>query len=107
LYEYAPVREMVRRGWLPPSESVAVLESSVCRFFDVNSLDEEPQPLKMAARMSTPYNVPLTSAQRAWLARAKQLARCVHAGKFNPAGAQATVEKLRLLTHEPKETRHV
>jgi len=107
LYEYAPIREMIRRGWIEGSGSIDELESSVCRFFGVRSLDETAGLLDVAARKSTPYSVPLTPAQRAWVTRAKQLACSVHAATFSPAKQQATVDRLRLLVHEPKESRHV
>ena len=40
LFDYAPVKEMIRRGWIKAAESIEEQERIVCQFFEVNSLDE-------------------------------------------------------------------
>lgn len=42
IYSKAPVREMVKRQWIEPSADPAVLQSRVCQFLGIASLDEEP-----------------------------------------------------------------
>ena len=106
LYEHAPVKDMIRRGWIPASESVDVLEASVLRFYGTQSLEEEPE-LAYAARKSTSYSTPLTPAQKAWMVRARQLAQALQVAPFSPQAAEVAVEKLRLLTHEAREARHI
>ncbi len=107
LYAKAPIKEMVRRGWIEPSDNVAVLEGRVCRFLGVGSIDEEPDVPLHAARKSTPYDRPMTTAQRAWLFRARQLARAVDARSYSAEGLEEAMRGLRLLVHVPQEVRHV
>ena len=107
LYSKAPITEMVRRGWIVPSESVAVLNDQLCRFFGVKHLDEEPEVLRHAARKSTSYSGPPTPPQMAWLCRARQLARIVQVGRYSQHTFDEAVNKLRLLRHAAPEVRHV
>src|SRR5206468_4146612 len=57
LYERAPVKELIKRQWIEPSENIAVLEKRVSAF-----MEEIPH----AARKSTAYG-DVTPAQQAWL----------------------------------------
>lgn len=107
LYAKAPVKDMVKRGWLEPSASIAVLEARVCKFLEIATIDDEPNALPHAARKSTPYSEPPTSAQVAWLYRVRQLARAVQAQPYSAAGLSDLVARLRLLSHAPPEVRHV
>ncbi len=107
LYNKAPVKDMIRRAWIEPSDNITVLESRVLKFFQIESLDEEPPVPLHAARKSTGYDQPLTPAQQALLFRASQLARAVHAETFSDAALDEAVRRLRLLLHAPQEIRHV
>jgi len=107
LYNKAPVKDMIRRGWIEPSDNIDVLEGRVCKFFQIKSLDDEaPVPLH-AARKATAYSQPLTASQKAWLFRAMHLAHAVHAQPFSDEGLDEAVSRLRLLLHAPQEIRHV
>lgn len=106
LYAKAPVKEMVRRGWIEPSDNVVVLEGRVCRFLRIDRIDDEPDTPLHAARKSTPYGQ-LTVAQRAWLFRASQLARAVDAKPYSGEVLEDAIWRLRPLLHAPQEVRHV
>ncbi len=106
LYGYAPVKEMVRRGWIEPSDSVAVLEQQVFDFFEIASFDEE-LVFFFAARKSTSYDDALTPGQKAWLARAKKMARAVSVGPYSVEKLDAAITQLQGLLHVPQEIRHV
>lgn len=103
LYQAAPVKEMIRRGWIEGTDSVEVLEKQVLDFFGIKGLDEEPQFWPYAARKSAAY----TTLTRAWLFRARHLARAVRAKRFGPRAVEETLEGLRELLHAPEEVRHV
>ncbi|HEY8599312.1 MAG TPA: HigA family addiction module antitoxin [Thermomicrobiales bacterium] len=107
LFEKAPVKDMIRRGWIEPSDNIAVLEGRVLKFFNIKSLDAEPQIPRHAARKSSAYDQPLTTGQRAWLFRAYQLARGVHAEAFSENSVEAVTNRLRQIMHAPQELRHV
>jgi HTH-type transcriptional regulator / antitoxin HigA len=81
IYELAPVAEMRRRGWIRNSRKVAELEHDLCDFFSTESIDEEPELSRHAARKSLAYTG-VTSAQRAWLFRVEGLARQLEAEPY-------------------------
>ncbi|MBM3476717.1 MAG: HigA family addiction module antidote protein [Armatimonadetes bacterium] len=98
LYAYAPIKEMAKRNWIEPSESVEVMESRLKRYFGVSDLDEEPR-LACAARRGTRE---ISPAQVAWLFRAKHLAEAVWAEPFSSQSlAQGTAELRSLLSNAP------
>lgn len=99
LYEKAPMKDMLKRGWLAPSENIDVLEKQLDAFF------AEPV-LGAAARKSTPYDE-TTTAQRAWLHRAKHLAATIDARKYSEHRLLSGLDKLKALMVEPEEVRHV
>lgn len=83
LYEFSPVKDMVKRGWISATESADDLEASLNDFYGREVLGPEAIGFPMAARKSTDYSVPATPAQSAWARRAAQLARSVKAAKFD------------------------
>jgi len=104
IYQLAPVKEMIRRHWLEPTKSVEHLERQVARFFEMPSLEHEPERLAHAAKASAPLNV----AQNAWLYRARALARSLSVkNKFTDARYTEAMQSLMALTHAPHEARHV
>lgn len=105
LYGFAPIKEMIRRHWIEPSENVDVLESRVLKFFEIKSLDEKPQFLH-AARKGTSY-FEVTPAQLAWLFRAKHLAQAVHAANFTDHRFNDALTQLKDLLASTEEIRHV
>lgn len=98
LYGRAPIKDMLKRGWIEPSESIDVLEKQVDEFFS--------EPLSAAARKSTSYDA-TTNAQRAWLYRASHLAAGIRTGKYSRKKLIAGLDALRAFMVEPEEVRHV
>lgn len=108
IFAKIPVKEMERRGWIEPSESVDVLEARVLQFLEIDDLDDEPDLLRgVAARKSTDYCEPFTPSQLVWLMRARQLARGVSAAPYEAGSVQRAIDRLKLVAHEPEEIRHV
>src|SRR5712692_4355562 len=83
LYSKAPIKEMIKRRWIEPSNSVDVLEKQIVDFFELTSLEDEMQFCAHAARKSKPY-MAVTPTQCAWLFRVKKLAQAVQARHFTP-----------------------
>lgn len=106
LYEVAPVRDMIRRGWIEASKNISVLEKQLMEFFQMNDLNDKPSFVAHAARKSTPYD-DATPSQRAWLFRAKQLARAVHARKFSEQRFEQGLANLRAILPHSEELRRV
>jgi len=105
LYSKAPIKEMIKRGWIEPSHSVDVLEKQILDFFELTRLDDEIR-FGAAARQSTSY-MDVTPMQCAWLFRAKKLARAVQVKPYTPQRLEACLEQLRRLLESPEEVRHV
>ena len=98
IYSYAPVREMIKRGWVTPSENVSVLEERVKDFFNVKSLYEQPS----FACASKATAGPATSAQMAWLFRVKHVATKVKVrGKYTEKALRVAIDQLATLRSSP------
>jgi len=106
LFELAPVKEMIKRNWLEPSSDWGVVERELLAFLGMSSLNEQPRTFEHAAKRSNPGE-PATPAQRAWLIRAKKLARGVQAAPFSDQSFAETMIKLKRLMENPEDVRHV
>jgi len=104
LFTKAPVKEMVKRHWIEPSDNVNVLEKRVCDFFGIRSVDQEPQFWEHAAKKSTSYGA-VAPAQLAWLFRARQLARLTRAKPFSVSSLKNLLEQLKLLLRSAEDAR--
>ncbi|MGB2809934.1 MAG: helix-turn-helix domain-containing protein [Sedimentisphaerales bacterium] len=105
LYDYAPIKEMERRGWIPRSTSAEEQEKALCRFFEISSLNEEPQ-INVITRKSTGTQS-LSASQKAWCFRARQLAKAIQVSPFKKANLNIAASKLRELAAFPEEARHI
>lgn len=105
LYESYPIRELMKRGWIEPTDDIDLLEKRVCEFLSVNSIDEKPR-INYAARKSTTYS-DITPAQAVWIIRLTRMARYVSAARFTDRTCNEALEKLRLLLKDPEEVSHV
>jgi HTH-type transcriptional regulator/antitoxin HigA len=106
LYQFAPLKDMQKRGWIEQSSNITVLESQVRAFYGIEHLEEQPN-FTHAARKSTDYGT-VTPAQLAWLYRAKNLARSVSVtGAFSQAAGERAVSELQQLTKDAEEARRV
>jgi HTH-type transcriptional regulator / antitoxin HigA len=106
LYALAPLKDMIKRGWVEFSAAVEVLEKQVCKFFKIANIDEEPEFLSHAARKSKSYDE-LSPSQRAWLFRAWHLAHAVEAAPFSDAAFEQGLERLRAILPNTEEVRQV
>ncbi len=107
LYSKAPIKDMLKRGWIESSSNVDVLEQQVKSFLEIASLDDEPQQLAYAARKATSYCVD-TPEQLAWLFRAKHLARIPSArARFSTSLLENVLGQLKSLIASVEEVRCV
>ncbi|PDT69232.1 addiction module antidote protein, HigA family [Bradyrhizobium ottawaense] len=103
LRERFPVREMVKRGWIPAGGPVE-LERSVLTFFDIPSIDA-PIEFRHAARRN--YQKEVSAHQWAWILRVNQLATALKTPPFSGSALRAKIPELERLMVEPEEIRHV
>ena len=104
LRERFPVHEIIKRGWIEPSDNPEVTEKRVLDFYGITNNDEEPR-IAHAARRNRQEN--LSPFQEAWLFRVKQLAEAIYAPKYSEKKLRKSVETLETLLTEPEEIRHV
>lgn len=103
LFALAPIKEMVKRGWIEDSKDIDVLEARVLEFLERNSIDEQSQLLYAAKRSTAAAN----PAQVAWVYRAKKIAKGVRVAKFSDKAFADALAKLRDLLVNPEDTQHV
>jgi HTH-type transcriptional regulator/antitoxin HigA len=105
LYELAPVREMIRRGWIPPSTDVAEIERNITRLFNIGSVEETPS-LSVSTRRSAQQEC-LSPSQRAWCFYARNLATGLIVSPFLASQLQDCENRLKALFAYAPEVRRV
>jgi HTH-type transcriptional regulator / antitoxin HigA len=102
LFGLAPIKEMVKRGWISETKDIDLLETRVLRFLERDSTEEDSQ-LSYAAKKSTATANP---SQVAWVCRAKNIAKGVKAAKFSEKSFADALAKLRELRANSEDTRY-
>ncbi|MFL5328703.1 MAG: transcriptional regulator [Gemmataceae bacterium] len=95
LYDFGPIKEMQKRGWLKPDAAPDELEAEILRFYGIKSLDETPQ-VAGVMRKTAPL-ASLSHAQRAWYFRVRNLATKMPALPFDSAKMKECRADLRKL----------
>lgn len=83
LYALLPVRELIRRGWLPPTNSADELEQAVYDFLGVTERTDEALAMVVNFRCS-PGKEPDLPSKLAWVKRVEQLAEEKKTPPFSP-----------------------
>lgn len=105
LYQTAPVRDMVKRGWIRPEQGSGELKTELEAFFESDSLQDGVR-FPVAARRTVTLS-DLNPAEVAWCFRARHLAKGLLAEQFSPSRMAKAQTALKRLTVHPKEARHV
>ena len=100
-----PVREMIRREWIRPSDPV-MLESQLVRFFMVPSPDAIPY-MAHAAKKSSYEERDITPTQLAWLFRVRHVARSISVPQYSEKALKSALSELEQLMYAPELVRHV
>ncbi len=106
LYADAPVRIMIKRGWIESSNNIDVLEKRVQEYFALPNIGQKSQLLAHAARKSTSYEK-LTPLQKAWLFRAYHLSKAVSANNYTKANLTNVFAQLKTLLPNPEDIRKI
>lgn len=107
LYSVAPIKDMLRRGWLLPSSSIEVLEIQVMEFYGIKSLDETPSICSTAVARKVEMETTFSTAQCAWLCRARNLARTLKVARFSAKRLTAGLNALTRLAGRAEDARKV
>ena len=102
LFESAPIKDMQKRGWIKPTNTLKALQHEVAHFFSL----PEASKLRVAAHSSI-RGRELTPEQLAWCVRALQLAKSVPAKKFTRSSFEVGISNLRSLADFPENVRQV
>ncbi|MGA2589120.1 MAG: helix-turn-helix domain-containing protein [Bryobacteraceae bacterium] len=105
LYGLAPVRDMVKRGWIRQTDSATELQAELEAFFGPESLaDGLSFPVATKRTVKLPK---LNSAEIAWCFRARQMAGSLLCGDFSSNRLEKSSGTLRRLASHPKEARRL
>lgn len=99
LFGMAPVKDMIRRGWIQGSSDLGALERDVMAFLS--------EPVTSVAFHKSDAAPEITPAQKAWLCQAHRLAKGVWAEKFSPVIFENALNSLKNLLANPEDTRLV
>lgn len=105
IYTKAPIRDMVRRGWISDEKDTDQLALAICRFLEIKKIDDDPE-VRWAARRSGSYGA-INSAQVCWYFRAKQLAECVNVAPYREDRFGDAVQALKALANNVADIRRV
>jgi HTH-type transcriptional regulator / antitoxin HigA len=100
-----PVREMIRRGWIQPSDPV-MLESQLVRFFQAPSPESIPY-MAHAAKKTSYEEREIPPAQLAWLFRVRHVAMSIPAQRYSEKALRSALHDFEQLMFSPELVRHV
>lgn len=106
IFSKTPVRDLKRRGWIPEVDETDELESAVCRFLQIPTINDETR-FTVAARKSTSYSAADTPEQIAWFARAHQLAPAAPATTYDEKRLPDAIAELQQMTSYADDIRRV
>jgi HTH-type transcriptional regulator/antitoxin HigA len=106
LFGIVPVRELIKRGWIKATKRVEELEEEVCRFLQINSIDQTPKFAAASFRRAEKRG-PKTSGQRAWMARVEHLARQQKVSKFSLPNLNKALQDILDLSEKEANVAHV
>lgn len=96
LYAIAPVKEMIKKGWISSKKSIDDLEAEIFQFFGINNIDEIGL-VSARLRVSEAYT-PEQVALNAWLRRAEILASRIQTSNYYPDKLLQTIDDIKKLS---------
>lgn len=100
LYNDYPAKEMLKRGWIEPTENIDELQRRFIHFFN------EHKETGFAARKSSSY-VQTSLIQIAWIVRAKKLARVLNVAEYDESRLAQLKKELRRLAAKSQAVHRV
>lgn len=104
LRERFPVREMIKRKWIPETKDFDKLETAVLNHFRLTTVSDLIA-LPHAARRNRDDD--LSTTQWAWIFRVYQLASAMKIPDYSEQKLKAAIPDLERLMTEPEEIRHI
>jgi HTH-type transcriptional regulator / antitoxin HigA len=101
IYERMPIRDMVKKGWLPETESLEQLVQAVKAFWDWDTLDFgilDREYLPFFTRRSDAYNQYNASYAVTWYRMAQRVAASLEAQPYFKESLEALYERIHAYT---------
>jgi HTH-type transcriptional regulator / antitoxin HigA len=105
LYSLAPVSELIKRGWIQATASTEELEKTICNFFDIDSIDEQPR-LTINFRCSQERD-PESIAQLTWAKQVEKLAKQQSVASFHRDKLQAAIPTILEFAEKPEDVQFI
>jgi HTH-type transcriptional regulator/antitoxin HigA len=100
-----PVREMMKRGWIPQSDNFDEVERRTYEFFGVKAANDNIV-FAHAARSAAPED-DRTELQWAWILRVSQLAEALQVPAYSEKRLRSALSDLEALLLEPEGVRQI
>lgn len=105
LYSLAPVKELVKRGWIQSSQSIDELESAICGFLGIAGIEA---PITVGAKFRKSNAVPLDSnALLAWVKKAETVAAHMKCGSFSAPALKNELKTISCFSRSDELTRQI
>ncbi|MGI9118526.1 MAG: HigA family addiction module antitoxin [Acidimicrobiales bacterium] len=101
LRSLVPVRELQKRGWLPETKDLNVLEAAVCEFVGIPDPTGRPELLAAAKRSNATGG--FTPEQIAWITRVRALGAGRVRTALDLAGLEALAGEITTRIHDPTD----
>lgn len=105
ILQLAPVKDMQKRGWINSTDNFEILGAELKEFFETDNL--QVFPTFQAAYRKTESPTSEDKSVRAWLFRARQLARVLTVEHFDEMNLPEAMKELRRVAAFAKETHRV
>lgn len=105
LYSLAPVKELIKRGWIKAAKSIDQLELEVCNFLGIPNLDA-PVVIGVNFRKSNAGNID-NPALMAWVKKAEIEAKKISCAPFNLTNCKQSIKTLSRLSTNADGTRQI
>ncbi len=105
IYNRFPAKEIIKLGWIEPTDDVKELEKRFLNYFQLPNLDAKIN-ISGAAKKTGSY-LEISDEQAAWIFRAYQLAPAILVQKFSDKSLVEAMGKLRKLLFNAEDIRHI
>lgn len=103
-----PIRDMMLRDWITPSEDTDVVEGQLLRYFEIKSLSDTPSLAPAAmARKTDDGSDDLNPRQVAWLYRVKQIAETISPKEFSKEFLEESISQLESIREMPEDLHRI
>lgn len=102
IYSLAPVKELIKKGWIPDSLDLDELEKNICEFLEIGDIGMTPGFGAPVSRRHSEAREPEGAAQIAVLMRAKHLAKKHKVAKFSANRFKAAIPELLEFSKDTK-----